>query len=111
MGWKRNLNGMRGAALEGIANVNSADKFGWHLLHCAGDCIVIRWGNGRRDFEIVYYGTAHDRWLECKMDGFINDCPIVTVGTEDWCDAHSLEEGVRMMITLVARIARARERR
>ena len=111
MGWKRTLYDMKNAALEGIANVNSADKFGWSLICCSNDYILIRWGNGPTDFKIDYYGTSHDRWFQCRMDGFINELPTVTVGDEDWCDAHSREEGVRMIITLVARIARAKERR
>ena len=97
---------------EGIANVNALDRYGWKLCGLSRDSVSVRWNKDGSEFEIVFHAVGREVWFECDLGNrFIDSKPIVTIGDEDWCDEKTLDEGFRAMMSLVARIVRAKERR
>ena len=106
--WTR-MSRLRDAMIEGVENINRGDRYGWHVAGYEFGGLLIKWDHAGEIFRIEYRERFSDCWFECEMgDEYIDSRPVVTVGDGRGCDAPTREEGLRMIILLVARIARAR---
>ena len=109
------LRTMRDAVMTGVATVNTKDAlWDWHLSGLKKDGISIRWGyldyiGQKADFRITYHKVLDDEWLAGDMgNDFIDDSPIVTIGSARWDDAKTVADGIVIMIRQIARIAHSR---
>ena len=98
-----------------VADVSRQDKYwGWKLNDCGHHSMCIHWDyldyiGQKSDFKITYHEVCSERWFSGDMGtDYIDDSPVVTVGDARWDDAKTIDDGIRMIIRQIARIAHSR---